>query len=125
MNAIDTARSAYGQPHSAARSPRGIEYDLFARITGRLSRAWETRQDDFPALAAALHDNSQLWAVLAGDVADDGNRLPAPLRARLFYLYEFTTHHSRAVLSGTAGAGVLIEINTAVMRGLRGNGAAA
>ena len=49
--------------------------------------------------------------------------LPALLRARLFWLYEFTASHSRAVLEGKAEATVLVEINTAVMRGLRGEGA--
>jgi flagellar protein FlaF len=40
----------------------------------------------------------------------------------LFYLYEFTVHHSRAVLDGRGSVGVLADINTAVMRGLRGQG---
>ena len=125
MNAIDTARAAYGGPHSAARSPRGIEYDLFARITGRLSRAWEGRQQDFPGLVTALAENGRLWSVLAADVADSANALPAPLRAQIFYLYEFTDRHSRAVMAGEADAGILVEINTAVMRGLRGGGGGA
>ena len=57
-------------------------------------------------------------------VAEEGNGLPAKLRAQLFYLYEFTTQHSRAVRDRKASVDVLIDINTAVMRGLRGQGAA-
>ncbi len=53
-----------------------------------------------------------------------GISLPAALRARLFYLYEFTARHSRAVLDGKASVEVLVDINTAVMRGLRGEGGA-
>jgi hypothetical protein len=51
-------------------------------------------------------------------VADPGNELPDTLRAGLFNLAGFTQRHSAAVLAGTANAEVLVEINTAVMRGL-------
>ncbi|MDO9525518.1 MAG: flagellar biosynthesis regulator FlaF, partial [Gemmobacter sp.] len=58
---------------------------------------------------------------LAADVAETDNGLPGPLRAQLFYLYEFASEHSRKVLSGSASVEVLVDINTAVMRGLRGS----
>ena len=77
------------------------------------------------ALVRAVTDNQQLWSTLAADVAQPGNSLPAALRARLFYLYQFTAQHSRAVLDGKASVEVLADINTAVMRGLRGEGGAA
>jgi flagellar protein FlaF len=114
------ARTAYATPGTPARSLRGIEYDLFARVTHRLKATLGRR--DLAALAAALHDNHQLWTVLAADVAEPGNALPPALRARLFYLYEFTDQHSRKVLAGDASAEVLVDINTAIMRGLRGEG---
>jgi flagellar protein FlaF len=104
------------------RTARGIEYDLLARTTQRLFVAWKNRKADFPALARALSDNQSLWSALAMDVASPGNALPAPLRAQLFYLYEFTEVQTRRVLDGTASVEVLIDVNTAVMRGLRGEG---
>ncbi len=119
------ARTAYSMPGTPARSLRGIEYDIFARVTHRLKAALAAGYRDFPGLAAALHENRRLWTVLAADVAAPGNALPAGLRAQLFYLYEFTDRHSRKVLSGEATADVLVDINAAVMRGLRGEGAAA
>jgi len=123
------AHSAYGRPDAPARSPRTIEYDLFARTTRALAAAQVATgpagRADFAALAKALHDNGRMWRVLATDVAEPGNALPPALRARLFYLYQFTEQHSRKVLDGNAEAGVLIDINTAVMRGLRGEGVAA
>ena len=76
------------------------------------------------ALARAIHDNRSLWTALAADVAIETNPLPRPLRAQIFYLSEFTAQHSRKVLAGDASVDVLIDINTAVMRGLRGEGAA-
>lgn len=117
-----TALSAYGRPDAPVRSARAIEYDLFARVTRAITLAAARGATDRPALVRALHDNTRLWRTLAIDVADPGNGLPAPLRAQLFYLFEFTTAHSRKVLDGSASADALVEINTAVMRGLRGEG---
>lgn len=123
MTALHMAQTAYASPAAPSRTTRAVEYDLFAQVTRRLKSTLQGAQNDFSALAAALHENRQLWATLAADVADPDNGLPASLRARLFYLYEFTDHHSRKVLAGEATAVSLIEINTAVMRGLRGEGA--
>jgi flagellar protein FlaF len=123
VQTTNLAKMAYGGPAAATRTPRGIEYEVLARATQQLSSA-SGPDGAFPALARALHDNLRLWTVLASDVADDGNGLPAPLRARIFYLGEFTRFHTRKVLSGEASPGVLIDINTAVMRGLRGEVAA-
>lgn|GEM_PF-174357 len=126
MNAHPTAgtlaRTAYAAAAAPARSARSIEYAVFARITRALALAGEGA-GGFPALAAALHDNLRLWGAIAADVAEPGNGLPAGLRAGLFRLAAFTRQHSSAVLAGRAGAEVLVEINTAVMRGLRGSAA--
>jgi flagellar biosynthesis activator protein FlaF len=113
-------RSAYARPEAPARTARDVEYDLLARTTKRLQQGWAQRDQDFPALVAALSDNEQVWSAFAIDVADRDNPLPSSLRARLFYLYEFTVHHSRNVLAGKASPEVLTDINMAVMRGLRG-----
>ncbi|ARE40393.1 flagellar protein FlaF [Rhodovulum sp. P5] len=120
MNALQMAQQAYSAPaQNQTRSPRATEYAAFARITARLKSAHEAGRDAFPALAAALTENRKLWRILAIDVADRDNALPPPLRAQIFYLYEFTDQHSAKVLKQQADAGPLIEINTAIMRGLR------
>ncbi|HEX9859494.1 MAG TPA: flagellar biosynthesis regulator FlaF [Paracoccaceae bacterium] len=124
MTLTQSARIAYGRPEAPARTARTIEYDLIARVTQRLTTAAKCQAVDFPAFAAALHENTLMWRTLAADVADPGNGLPAPLRAQLFYLYEFTAEHGRKVLAKEAGIEVLVDINTAVMRGLRGEGGA-
>ena len=115
---------AYAQREAPTRSDRSAEYDLLARATHRLKAAWVHKASDFPGLAAALDQNLRLWSALAADVAGPQNGLPPALRARLFYLYEFTAKHSRAVMDDTASVEVLTDINTAVMRGLRGEGGA-
>lgn len=120
-----TARTAYAQPAAAPmRTPRDAEYDVIARITRRLHGANARRQTDYPAFIAALCDNEILWSTLAADVAGTGNGLPPALRARLFYLYRFTAEHSRRIRDGNGSAEVLVDINTAVLRGLRGDGGA-
>lgn len=122
MNAHLLAKTAYSTPRPALRTPRSIEYDVFAKITARLKLAAQEGRRSFPALAAALHDNRRLWTTLAADVADEDNTLPPALRAQIFYLAEFTQQHSSKVLSGSEGADPLIEINTAIMRGLSQSG---
>jgi len=123
MSATAKAQSAYGTTTRTIKSPRDIEYDLMAMITGRLRAAQsDTRPDSFPALAAAMHDNRRLWSAFATDLADSGNQFPKDLRARLFYLAEFVSQHTDKALSGTAPAEVLVDINLAVMRGLRPQG---
>lgn len=124
MNALDMARRSYARPDTPARSPRDIEYELIARITRRLTAAASNAATGFGALVAALHDNEEMWRTFAMDVAEPTNGLPAPLRAKLFYLYEFTAQHTPKVRDGSASVDVLVDINTAVMRGLRGNGGA-
>lgn len=117
MNALLTARRAYAQSAGPVRTPRSVEYEAFARITRQLKSVGAT--GSIRKMAPALHDNRRLWTLLATDVADSNNPLPAELRARIFYLAEFTLQHSRAVLRGKATVDALVEINLSVMRGLR------
>lgn len=120
MTALFTAQRAYAQNAAPVRTPRSTEYDAFARITRRLKSASTSKS--IRTLAPALHENRRLWTLLAADVAGPENGLPAELRARIFYLCQFTEEHSRKVLHGTATADALVEINLAVMRGLRQSG---
>lgn len=115
------ARSAYSGAAIPTRTGRGTEYEIFARVTRRLRQA-QAGEGGFAALVRALHDNRSLWTALAADVAAEANELPRTLRAQIFYLAQFTTEHSRRVMAGDATVDVLIDINTAVMRGLRGEG---
>ncbi|WP_209427288.1 flagellar biosynthesis regulator FlaF [Pararhodobacter sp. SW119] len=121
MNAHAFAQNAYGANARTVKTPRDIEYDVLARITGQLQTAIaDTSYTGFPALAAAMVENQQLWSTFAVDLADPNNQFPKDLRARLFYLAEFVMQHTRKVLNGTAKADALVELNMAVMRGLRG-----
>ena len=117
MNSADTARRAYGPVGSPTRTARDAEKHVLVQATAAL-RSASIRPDQFPRLAEAIQVNRMLWTRLAGDVAEPTNPLPADLRARIFYLAQFTDHHSRRVLNGDATVEALIEVNTAVIRGL-------
>lgn len=119
MYASQLAQAAYGQADAPIRSERGTEYAAFERITARLKQA-EANPGAFKARAQAVFENRQLWTILAKDVMDPTNALPAALRAQIVYLYEFTQVQSRAALSQKASLMPMVEVNTAVMRGLRG-----
>ena len=115
---------AYAQPAAPIRTPRMAEYEVIARVTQRLVVAHQKRNEDRRGYLEAVFSNEQLWSTLAADVAEPDNGLPAMLRARLFYLYRFTCDHSRKIRQNIADAAVLIDVNKAVLKGLRGQGAA-
>ncbi len=123
MNVIEQAKQAYAPTHQPIHTPRSIESKVLGQITSRLASA--AKSNNFPRLVEALYENRRFWTTLATDVADADNELSDGLRAQIFYLAEFTEHHSRLVLSGAALADILIEVNTSVMRGLNGEGAVA
>lgn len=115
------ARSAYSEAAIPTRTGRGAEYEVFTRVTRKLRQA-QSGEGGFAALVQALHDNRSLWTALAADVASDTNGLPKALRAQIFYLSQFIAQHTRRVMAADAAVGILIDINMAVMRGLRGEG---
>lgn len=117
MNTSTMAQRAYAPTSAPTRSERRIEYDVVARITFRLKSAIES--GDRVKLIHALHENRELWRVLAIDISSSDNLLPEELRARIFYLAEFTTHHSRKVIRDKISAIPLLEVNTAILRGLK------
>ncbi|WP_372989996.1 flagellar biosynthesis regulator FlaF [Sulfitobacter sp.] len=121
MNVINMAQRAYAPTAAPTRSNRSIEYDVIARITYRLKKAIEKK--DLGPLLEALHENRKLWRTLALNVSQPDNGLPEELRARLYYLSEFTNHHTSEVIRNKMSAIPLVEVNTAILRGLKTEGA--
>jgi len=118
VNIIEQARQAYSPQTSALRIGRSAEHQLFTEATSRLRRTASQLPKGFAAFAEAIHANRAIWTHFAAQVADDHNALSEDLRARIFYLSEFTSFHSRKVLKGEADVAPLVEINIAMMRGL-------
>jgi flagellar protein FlaF len=110
-----------GYTTAAVRSERGTEYAIFARVTRRMRAVDEADKGAFAELARAVADNQRLWATLAEDLMSDDNALPLALRGQLVSLSEFVRRHSLAVLGGRASVAPLVDINTAIKKGLRGD----
>lgn len=119
MNIAALAHSTYSDAQAPIKTERSTEYQVFAQITHRLSKAKHGGIKEFVELASAIHENRRLWNILAVDVADDENNLPQDLRAQIFYLAEFTEVYSSRVLAKEVGTEALVDINTSIMRGLR------
>lgn len=113
------ARSAYST--TAIRTPRAAEYGVFAQVTQRLMAVDENDRSGFAQLADAVVDNQRLWAALSEDLMGEHNALPLALRAQLVSLAEFVRRHSISVLGGKASIAALVDVNTAIMKGLRGD----
>lgn len=120
MNAQSLAKRAYTQTARSTKTPRGVEYELIARITHRIKAAAEAGPLAYPKLVEALSDNQRLWTTLACDVADEENALPQELRAQIFYLAEFVQQQTSKVLSKKGRITPLLEVNAAILRGLGG-----
>jgi len=119
MNAAALAESGYGTSRQPIQTHRSLEYDAFLKVTQDLNRTAKNRRNAFASFAEALHRNRRLWTILAGDVAEPTNALPQALRAQIFYLAEFTDQHTTKVLSNQDTIEPLIDINKAIMAGLR------
>lgn len=123
MNALMQAQQAYGATKSATQTGRETEAQLLQGSIAELSKAAAGLPGSFPRLANALHRNRQIWTHLAVSVADQDNALPSDLKARIFYLSEFVASHSAKVLRSKADVAPLIEVNSAIVRGLNVGGA--
>jgi flagellar protein FlaF len=123
MNMTSLAQSAYAPASPATHTPRDIEYHAFAYVTGRLAEARDGADatGGLSRIAEAMFDNVRLWSTLAADVASEGNQLPKALRAQIIGLANFARTHMNKVLSGDESIDALIEINMAIMKGLRGD----
>lgn len=118
LNAV-TPLKDYGHYGSAGvRTERETEYEAFSQVTRMLRGTGQTRLD--PDQVLAIHKNNELWAILATDLAQPGNLLAGEIKAGLVSLAGFAIRQGHAVLNGTGRIEPLIEVNVAIMKGLRG-----
>lgn len=122
MVSAGLAGNAYKSTANATATPRGVEYQALVRLNGDLGVTEKKKKHDYPAYIGALSNNLKFWSIVAADAASDGSPLPAQLRAQLFYLYEFTQHHTLKIIRGdkTLTVDPLLEINKNIITGLRG-----
>jgi flagellar biosynthesis activator protein FlaF len=118
VNTLQMAQDVYASSINITRSDRSVEHAAFSKITGQIASAAANGKAGFHELVTALHENQKLWTLIAAEVALPENELPQDLRAQIFYLAEFTSVHTGKVLRQDATADALIDVNTAIMRGL-------
>lgn len=119
MELAQQTHGTYASGDTPAKNFRDSEYHAFAKVTRNLHNANLQQTDTFLNIVRAVHDNQQLWNILAIDVANDDNRLPVKLKSQIFYLSEFVRFHTAKVIAKKASTEILIEINMSIMRGLR------
>ena len=120
MNVVEHAKEGYGRNAVPIKSHRSAEYEAIARISHRLRTAALNKEKNYPEFVEALSENGRLWTTLAVDLVQPENALPKELRSRLFWLAEFTSHETMRILRNQGDVAILIEINAAVLQGLRG-----
>jgi flagellar biosynthesis activator protein FlaF len=119
MDVAAKAANGYRAVRLQTESPRSIEAQLFAEITAGLVRAQRAGKPGFQDLVAALHKNRTLWEALLADLAHDGNVLPTALKAQLIRLGHFVRQFTVGVLKGEGDVQALIDVNNAILEGLR------
>jgi flagellar protein FlaF len=119
VNALLKAKSAYSAAKAPTRTVKDLEFDAIARITRQMITAAKAKPYDFNAMVSALHNNRKMWILFAADVADEQNELPTELKEQIISLAAFTKEYTGQVMSREANVRPLVDINTAIMRGLR------
>lgn len=114
------AARAYSRNQSHTKSNRDLEYDVVLKATRSLKRAKSDAKVPFPKLVAALNQNERLWTEIGVQVASNDNELPKELRAGLFYMSRFVSQQTSRLLKGEGTLDSLIDLNVAVLRGLKG-----
>ncbi|MHA6345251.1 flagellar biosynthesis regulator FlaF [Roseivivax sp. CAU 1761] len=120
--------AAYKKTIRESETPRQIERRVMSTVTAEMERhaAFDAADLDgrrtilAGGLRSGLQDNQALWRALRTDLADDGNRLPAPLRAQLISISLWADRQSSQVMGGQAGLAALIEVNRRIAAGLAG-----
>ncbi len=114
------SHETYRRAQVEMASPRDAEYQAFSSVTSKLIALSNSDVPDLKDRAQAVHDNKQLWFMLANDCADDRNLLPEETRATIINLSRWVDKYSRAVIRDNESISPLIDINRIMMDGLAG-----
>lgn len=108
--------SSYQKAQMITEDPRQIEYQAFAKVTGRLISARDSGSKG-AELVNVLHDNKSLWQAFADACSVEGNKCTNEFRASIISMHLFIGRHAGLVIRGQASIDDLIEINKNVMEG--------
>ncbi|MEP6342140.1 MAG: flagellar biosynthesis regulator FlaF [Maricaulaceae bacterium] len=119
MTAASFAQQAYKNSQRELASEKSIELQVFYQITSRMRAADISETGGMSKLAEALTDNMKLWNILFSDLSLASNKMPDELKAQIMSLAKFTQSQTFEILAGRAKHDVLIDINQAMMNGMR------
>ncbi|NNC37707.1 MAG: flagellar biosynthesis regulatory protein FlaF [Acidimicrobiales bacterium] len=119
MTAQQIAHKKYLNSQRELASDKAVELRVFASITSKMRAADTNEIGGMSKLAEALYDNVKLWNLLLIDLTNPENPLPLDLKTSIISLSEFTQKHTVKVMAGRATHDVLIDINQAMIDGLR------
>lgn len=114
------ARSVYGNVGRSVGSDRDIEIQVFQTSISRLRTLSGLDFKLTPDAATILSDNLKLWDLLTVDLAQSDNQIDDTLSAQLIGLAKFVRVHTMALYRGEGSVDVLVDINTAILKGLLG-----
>lgn len=114
------ARSVYGNVGRSIGSDRDIEIQVFQTAISRLRSLAGLDFKLTPDAAKILSDNLKLWDLLTIDLAQAENPMDKTLAAQLIGLAKFVRVHTIALYRGEGSVDVLVDINTAILKGLLG-----
>ncbi|MBK1669545.1 hypothetical protein CKO28_16015 [Rhodovibrio sodomensis] len=111
--------NAYTAATIRHENPRQGEVAVMIRLTRMLEEAGAGSE-----LISALDENRRYWTKLMAHLADDANQLPEVTRAQLISIGNWVGRFSSQVIAGKAERAPLIDINKAIIAGLRQQAAA-
>ena len=114
------ARSVYGNVGRSVGSDRDIEIQVFQASIAKLRSISGLDFKFTPDAAKILSDNLKLWDMLTVDLAQPDNQIDKNLAAQLIGLSKFVRVHTMALYRGEGSVDVLVDINTAILKGLLG-----
>ncbi|MGB3454754.1 MAG: flagellar biosynthesis regulator FlaF [Litorimonas sp.] len=115
-----SAHAAYGTAGRDMGSDSDIEIQVFRTAISKLRPLTGPDFKLTPDAARTLSENLKLWDILTADIASPDNTLADALAAQLISLGLFVRNHTLALYRGEGSADVLVDINTAVLKGLMG-----
>lgn len=112
--------AAYQRVAQVTESPRQTEYRLLADVCRELV---ESAKDGSQSLRRreALDWNRRVWMTFLVDCSQPENALPVALRAKIISLGLWVSHYTDEAMWTDLDLAPLVDVNTAIMKGLLGN----
>ena len=114
------AQSVYGTSGRTIGSDRDVEVQVFQTAIARLRPLMGPDFKLTPDAADTLSENLKLWDILTVDLVHPDNDLDDALVAQIISLGRFVRFHTHGLYSGSGSVDVLVDINTAILKGLLG-----